>query len=605
MGPRSVRELDFTPVRSVCPSPPEWRDHIIYHLLIDRFDNNDPELALATRPAARPPRDPAVGARFQGGQIAGITRRLDYVQQLGCSAIWISPPFKNRLSTPNTYHGYGIQNFLEVDPRFGSLDDLRTLIQEAHQRGMYVILDIVINHTGDNWAYVNDEPLSYQDGRQYEFGFWRGADDQPLSENILMPDELDPDDAVWPVELQRPECYKRRGRIADMKTAGTQEMLDGDTEGMKDLDLRREDVRDALIRIYKWWIAQVDCDGFRIDTVKHTEPEATSIFVNAIREYALSIGKLNFFFFAEVVAEDEELLRYVGLNTPNRTVDNDRETDSRDAPAEHSHEAEADQEYPFLAACLDYPLHHALAAVLKSEMAPQKLAERYQSFQHYFRDFGRAGSYFVTFLDSHDQLRNPYYRLMHGESDTRLAVLGVGYLLTSMGIPCIYYGTEQCFDGGSDRDDDYVRESMFGGDWGAFGAESGHFFNSNRPAYQAISAIARLRRDLPVLRYGRQYFQQISHDGRQFEDPVRTGCVFAFSRVLDTVAVVVVVNLEADPVPAYVAMDPKFFQPGTRVREHLTGSTSIVQLAKDGATTSIELLVPPRQLLVWQSFAGG
>jgi glycosidase len=582
MSPRSTQELDFTPVvDKVFPSPAQWRDQNIYHLLIDRFDNNQD----------LPPFDPDSGNRhewnleqdgseFQGGCIKGITRRLDYIRNLGCTAIWISPPFKNRKTAKNTYHGYAIQNFLAVDPRFGTMDDLRELVREAHNRGMYVIIDIVINHTGNNWGYVDDSPMVYNNGEPFEFGFWRAADGNALK---CTPEEFGEDDAVWPVELQKPECYKRKGRIGDMASASPDEMMSGDTEDMKDLDLVREDVRDAMIRCHKWWIAQTDCDGFRIDTVKHAEPKAMSIFVNSIREYAMSIGKHNFHMFAEIVGEDDVLMKYLGQNTPNE-------------------EDDPNEEYPALCSTLDFPLYFDLENVIKRQSPPSVLKERYERFQHFYRDYGKVGEYFVTFVDNHDQMHRPYYRLMHGETDGQLAVLAIGYLLTSMGIPCIYYGTEQCFNGGGDEDDDYVRETMFGSNWGAFGAREGHFFNEQHSTYKAISEIARIRAAEPALRYGRQFFRQVSGDGQTFGDSKDPGGVFAYARILDVTSILMVINLDPEPRRSFVAVDTKFVSEGSTVKNSLNDREFKVEQAPNGEQLCLNLELGPRELMILKPF---
>ena len=82
----------------------------------------------------------------------------------------------------DTYHGYGIQDFLQVDPRFGTTEDLRELVQRAHERGLYVILDIILNHTGDNWGYPGDYPYYYwpEAPGPFDFGFWRETDTAPV-----------------------------------------------------------------------------------------------------------------------------------------------------------------------------------------------------------------------------------------------------------------------------------------------------------------------------------------------------------------------------------------------------------------------------------------
>jgi len=305
-GPRrSVQELDFTPQDDVFSSPADWRDVFVYFLLVDRFDNNSKGL----RPYADSGpqgRDPAQGKIFQGGNLKGIMRRLNYIKGLGANAIWLSPILKNRREKADSYHGYGIQNFLEVDPRFGTKEDLQKLVSEAHARDMYVILDIILNHTGDNWAYPGDFPYFYsnQSSAPFDFGFWR--------ENAATPN-LQEDDAVWPIELQRPECYKRRGQIRNW--SDPEEAINGDFLSLKELDIRRADVLDALIKVYKYWIAAADIDGFRLDTVKHMESSATAIFCNAVREYARRIGKHNFFIFGEIVADDQTLQHYLGRNS--------------------------------------------------------------------------------------------------------------------------------------------------------------------------------------------------------------------------------------------------------------------------------------------------
>ncbi|MBI5197912.1 MAG: alpha-amylase, partial [Nitrospirae bacterium] len=282
--PTSVRQLDFTPSHPVFLSPPDWRDGVIYFLLVDRFDNDKKNLPAYDSASTPKGRDPEQGKVFQGGNLKGITRRLDYIKNLGANAVWLSPVFKNRKEKNDSYHGYGIQDFLEVDPRFGTREDLQQLVREAHSKGMYVILDIILNHTGDNWAYPGGNPYYFWKGAPapFDFGTWREVD--PAT-------GLQADDAVWPRELQDPGCYKRRGEIRNW--GDPEEAVHGDFLSLKELDITRADVLDTLIQAYKYWIAVADIDGFRVDTVKHMEDSATAIFCNAVREYAKRIGKQN------------------------------------------------------------------------------------------------------------------------------------------------------------------------------------------------------------------------------------------------------------------------------------------------------------------------
>ena len=548
---KSTSGLKFSIRGRAFPSPSDWRDQFIYFLLVDRFDNNDAYLIPYDPLSAPRGRDPEQGKLFQGGTLKGIMRRLDYIRNLGCTAIWLSPVLKNRQEKGDTYHGYGIQNFLEVDRRFGTREDLRELVRQAHSRNMYVILDIIMNHTGDNWAYPDDFPYYYWRGASgpFDFGFWR---------KVSSSQGIQRDDACWPLELQNPEYYKRRGQIRNW--SDPEEAINGDFLTLKELNITRPDVLDTLIKAYKYWIATADIDGFRVDTVKHMEDSSTAIFCNALREFAKRIGKQNFFIFGEVVGDDLTLQRYIGRN---------------------SRISGTNERFPSLDACLDFPLYFILEEVIKGFISSQSLRDRYDRFKTLYADHGESSRYFVTFVDNHDQMSRPYRRFMYNNPYPEQAVLAIGYLLTNQGIPCIYYGTEQGFDGGGDNDS-YVRENMFGGKWGAFNTTGVHFFNEQNQIYQKIKAIANIRAKQPALRYGRLYFRETSTDGNSFAFPVNGQCTLAYSRILDTDEVLVAMNLTASERMDYVTVDKNLTPPGRQMIDLLTGDLSLTVEGEDG-----------------------
>lgn len=566
-NPRTPRRTTRQPTGTPFPSPLDWRDLVIYFLLLDRFDNNQRNLRPYDPQRTPTGRDPEQGKVFQGGNLKGLTRRLDYIQGLGANAIWLSPIFKNRRESNDSYHGYGIQNFLEVDPRFGTTEDLQAFVRQAHARGLYVILDVVINHTGDNWAYPGGVPYYFSKAHPdpFQFGFWREFDQTP---------GFQVDDAVWPEALQHPDCYKRRGEIRNW--SDHEEALDGDFLSLKELDINRPDVLSTLISAYKHWIAVADVDGFRIDTVKHLESSATALFCNAIREYAKQLGKHNFFLFGEIVADDATLQQYIGRN---------------------SRIPGTNERFPSLDACLDFPLYFVLEDVIKGFLNPAVLQDRYERFRTQYADHGAAGQYFVTFVDNHDQMARPYRRFMHGNPFPRQAVLAIGYLLTSQGVPCLYYGTEQGFDGGGPHDS-YVREAMFGGQWGAFDSIGRHCFNPAHPIYQGIAQIAALRRQYPALRYGRQYFREISGNGQDFGHPIDGRCTLAYSRILDTTEVVVAMNLDEKPRQDFVTIDANLHRPGDRLGNLLdpTQETTVIQA---GSRSAIQVFLPGHHLALF------
>jgi glycosidase len=557
--PHSARELQFRTNVGLHPSPADWRDQFIYFLLVDRFDNNADNIP-AYSPGVGQGHDPAEGSRFQGGNLRGITRRLDYIQGLGCTAIWLSPILKNR-AVDDSYHGYGIQNFLEVDPRFGTLQDLRDLTRAAHERGMHVILDVVLNHAGDVWQYPDGYCYFYHQGETFPFGGWREQDLRPG-----MQDE----DAVWPTELQEPNAFKRHGEIRDWNDPA--QVRDGDFMSLKELALPRPDVLDTLIKVYKHWIDVSDVDGFRVDTVKHMEDSSVAIFCNAIREYAQRVGKQRFFLFGEIMDSDDTIQRYIGRNSRIEGTN---------------------ERFPSLDAALDFPLYFVLEQVIKGFASPAFLRDRYERFHTRYADHGEAGRYFVTFADNHDRKA----RFLHDNPFPQQAVLAMGYLLTSQGVPCIYYGTEQGFDGGGDSDA-YVREAMFGGRWGAFGSTGHHCFKPQHPIYQSIRRIAQIRHQQPALRYGRQYFREISGNGVDFGHPLVPGeCTLAYSRILDTEEVLVCLNLQDQPRSDHITVDRRLSPPGCAM-QNLLDPQQVAQVHATDGRAHVQVSLPPHGMAI-------
>jgi glycosidase len=555
----SARELQFRTNVQLHPSPSDWRDQFIYFLLVDRFDNDAANIP-AYQPGIAGGRDPAQGGLFQGGNLRGVMRRLDYIQGLGCTAIWLSPIQKNR-AVDTSYHGYGIQNFLDVDPHFGTLRDLQELTKAAHERGMYVIMDMVLNHTGDVWQYPGDYPYYYYQGETFAFGGWREKDPQP---------GLQDEDAVWPVELQQAEAFKRHGEIRDWNDPA--QARDGDFLSLKELNLPQPNVLDTLIKVYKHWIDVADVDGFRLDTVKHMEDSSVAIFCNAVREYAQRVGKQRFFLFGEIMDSDDTIQRYIGRNSRIEGTN---------------------ERFPSLDAALDFPLYFVLEQVIKGFASPAFLRDRYESFRNRYADHGEAGRYFVTFVDNHDRKA----RFLHDNAYPQQAVLAMGYLLTSQGVACIYYGTEQGFDGGGESDA-CVRETMFGGQWGAFDTQGHHCFNPQHTIYQDISHIAQIRHQQPTLRYGRQYFREISSNGIDFGHPLAPGqCTLAYSRILDTEEVLVCLNLQDQPRQDHITVDRNLSAPGSTMK-NLLDPQQTAQVKSTNGRAHVQVSLPPHGMAI-------
>src|SRR5262249_54264009 len=154
------------------------------------------------------------GANFVGGNLAGLESKLGYLKGLGVSVLWISPLFK-QVDADNTYHGYGIQHFLDVDRHFGTRDDLRRLVSAAHSMGIRVILDIILNHSGDVFRYEQNNPS--WNGQQFRVHGFREAKGNPTLPfapiDLGIHPNAFPNGAIWPSEFQTAETFTREGHI--------------------------------------------------------------------------------------------------------------------------------------------------------------------------------------------------------------------------------------------------------------------------------------------------------------------------------------------------------------------------------------------------------
>lgn len=554
------------------PSTVDWRDKWIYFLMTDRFNN----------PNAAPQEtwDEQCFVR-QGGTFKGIQSRLGYLSSLGIGALWMTPGVKNW--HPDNYHGYGIQDFLTIDGHFASDGtsataerELIELIEEAHARGINVIFDIVLNHAGRVFDYVGSEntpclpietlygPL----GQELLIKWCKGYSNplQYLEGPLPARDELSRNDAVWPNDLQRDDFFRRLGAVRNdhypertedypFGKADLNYFVKGDFGDNRQLVAEYEvksdgsgELRDKygtlpvlsiLVQIHQYLIAKFDVDGFRIDTVKFVRPDIIQQFGNAIREFALSIGKRNFFMFGEIWDSEKAISAFTGRNgnaTEGFGID----------------------------AALDYPLFNKLTAAAKSleggevENIRNVFKMRKEQEENLLSSHGEASRYFVTFLDNHDQKARFNHPLARQEQIT----LGLSALFCLQGIPCLYYGTEQGLDGtkkseaGNRLPDlgdnpESVREALWGKD---------PAFDPDHLLYRLIQELAQLRKNEPALRYGRQYFREVSADGHGFSQSRGRGGILAFSRILNNREILFVANTnpdpQANPFTGFVLVDP-------------------------------------------------
>jgi glycosidase len=557
--PDSVRPVKLPRRIQGYPSPSDWRDEVIYFFLPDRFSDGkeagrplvDPTHAAASRPAGfRFDQWSASGSgRYQGGTLQGARSKLPYIASLGATTIWVGPIFKQRTHW-DSYHGYAIQDFLEVDPRLGNRQDLVDFVSAAHLAGLKVLLDIVFNHTAENWLYdatPADQPPYKPWPGFYDRGPWLDREGGTVTAIG------GPDDGVHPQELQPPEYYTRAGEgnlgAGDINDPHA-EFRRTDFVGDRDINYDQPGVLDDVARCYKYWIALTDCDGFRIDTLKHVDQESGRNFCGTIKEFAANLGKADFFIVGEVAGSDYDADLYLKILGSN------------------------------LNATLDIgEIRPTLTAVAKGFQPAVNYFSLTAAWDDDLGSHRNSGKRRVSILDDHDHVSGDKVRFSSDAASDHQVVAGVAMLLFGLGIPCIYSGTEQAFAGperservqylpdynvGNPPPDKYLREAMFGPEhprlsglaglaagvagfdasmpgFGPFGTSGAHCFNPKSAAFVRIAALIATRRQYPSLRYGRQYQRPLSNFSAPFTLPP-PGELIAWSRILDDEEALCVVN---------------------------------------------------------------
>ncbi|MBX9708469.1 MAG: alpha-amylase [Caulobacteraceae bacterium] len=477
------------------------QDEVIYFLLPDRFANGNLSNDEGGIPGGRLDHgfDPTDAGFYQGGDLAGLIQRLDYIQGLGATAIWIAPIFKNKpvQGEPGREfsgaHGYWATDFTRVDPHFGENDDMAALVEAAHARGMKVYMDIVANHTADVIRYrecpAND--CAYRSRADFPFTRRGGVDGEAINEGfdgtnferLTRPDYAytpyvpEGEESVKvPAWLNDPIYYHNRGDSTFRNESST----DGDFAGLDDLMTEHPRVIEGMIEIFGGWIDRYKVDGFRIDTAKHVNPEFWQAFVPAMLERAQANGIPNFHIFGEVYDTDPaQLARYTRVDR-----------------------------YPTV---LDFGFQSTVTEIVARDAAPDRLARLFSTDVLY--EGGEAAALALpTFLGNHDMGRIGHFILTSrpGVSDQELlarTTLAHAFLMFSRGVPTIYYGDEQGFagDGGyggarqtlfPTRVASYADDRIIGGVQAPYSTEA--------PLYRAISEMARLRAADPRLRRGLQ-----------------------------------------------------------------------------------------------------
>jgi len=463
------------------PSPADWRDENIYFIFTDRFNDGDPSNNSAT-PGA--PFAPTNSRGIHGGDFKGIELKADYLKALGATAIWITPIPLN--VGGSAYHGYGAKDFYQLAPHLGTLTDLSNMVATCHSRGIKVILDVVVNHSGN---IIDSGETGYPTYKATGYNMrYRSAGEQHAPPfNIT--------NAVPPAFTS---IFHTNGVIQNFSSLDQVEK--GELSNLDDFNTQLTFVRTNMANIYKYWIEVADLDGFRVDTVKHVDHNNGGFWnywCPEMHNFATSIGKSNFFMFGEVYdGSDEKNGLYTGTKLSTNFA---------------------------LDSVVDYPLYFMVGSVFASATANTKqIEDHYNAIPTYY---DAAAQYrLVTFLDNHDQRR-----FLNINSSTNRLNVALNFLYTARGVPCLYYGTEQAFNGGTDPSN---REDMFDGLFEQ-GPSLGDNFNQTHPLFRRVAQLNNFRRVYPALRRG-------DHANR-WNNPSGPG-LFAYARRFESQEVFVAFN---------------------------------------------------------------
>ena len=567
------------------------QEAVFYFVMPDRFDNGDPSNDKGGLTGGRLVTgfDPTDKGFYHGGDLAGLLGKMDYLDELGVTAIWMTPMFKNRpvqgsgSDISAGYHGYWITDFTQIDPHFGTNEELQAVIEAAHARGIKVFFDIITNHTADiiqyqegQYSYRNKTDFPYRDAdgnifddRDYVGGATFPALDAETSFPYTPVFDNPGDESVKvPNWLNNPIYYHNRGN----STFTGENSLYGDFFGLDDLFTEHPAVVEGMIDIHKFWISNFAIDGFRVDTVKHVNAEFWQQFTPAILEHAAAEGRPDFFIFGEVFSGNPHLLSFyttgTGANMP---------------------------------AVLDFRFQEQVRSYVSQRGASDGMRTLFAD-DDFFTDADSNVYALPTFIGNHDRGRFGHFLnadnagSLPDEEMLARSKLAHALMYFARGVPVVYYGDEQGFTG--DGDDKDARQDMMPSQVasynddnliGADATTADANFDQEHPLYTALQTYAALRKDHPAL-----------HNGAQIHR-YSTGAagVYAFSRIDrdEKVEYLVAVNNANEAQNATV---PTFYPAGVQFDLIYAEGDAAASLTTD-ANSALPVSVPAAGFVIYKA----
>ena len=389
-----AREKDASKLKGFSPAD------VIYLVTPDRFANGD--YGNDNVPGMKERLDRTKEGGRHGGDIRGIINNLDYISSMGFTAIWPQPMLENDM-TAYSYHGYAITNHYKTDPRFGTLDEYKELAVKMRQRGMKLIFDGVVNHSGSGYWWMKDLP----------FKNWLNYADTLVITNHKRTINQD----------KYASSYDK-----DLMTNGWFDTT------MPDMNGKNPFMSNYLIQNSIWWIETLQLGGIRQDTYCYSDKTfLTNWSCSVMNEYP------DFNIVGEEWSLNPLITSYWQKGKQN-----------------------ADGYKSCLKTAMDFPMQNALVQALKEPEKQYSVGGLNRLYESLANDFAYADpKNLLVFGDNHDMDR--LYTQLNKDADlTRMAL---AYLLTVRGIPQIYYGTEVLMDNTGFLNNHGVIRSDFPGGW--------------------------------------------------------------------------------------------------------------------------------------------
>lgn len=426
-------------------SPNFWGNESVYQIFVDRFNNGDTSNDLLNIQGNQvqyqnSPDTWEIQYWRHGGDLQGIIDRLDYLDDLGITSLWITPIF----GFDGLYHGYCTTDQSQIDVGFGSDELFRELVRQAHMRDIKVILDIVVNHMCDPNTYYSQQANHYQCANDMNSNNWNGVAGGSSSQGTLHFS-----DNFFPA-LKNQYFFNRCGPNSseDMQGTGNAAIYGDFRAGMYDFDTRNHDFQQIMTDLQKYWIAYADVDGYRLDAVKHVSEDFLAYFSTEIREYAKSIGKDNFYIIGEVAGPADWIGRRIGkMYHDTQNPDNHGKVPAtlteRIWDVRNTYLGHGKQNFPGMTAAYDFDLSGSMRESLQNN-------RWFSSVNNHF-----SSAYYQTIAAQQDPRLNlmhmeihDWQRYVHGKHKDNpwKSSLALSFLATMQGIPITYYGQEQGFN---------------------------------------------------------------------------------------------------------------------------------------------------------------